>query len=60
MKYTTAQLTEVLRNNVQDAEDLLPLLDINIEDILDRFPDFIKLRESDIVGVYGDVEDEED
>ncbi len=60
MKYTVQQICDVLRNNAIAPEDLVSLLEISIEDILDRFPDAVKLHAETIIEEYGDVDDEED
>lgn len=54
-----SHLTELLRDNIVDVNTLVSLLDISIEDILERFPDQIKDREEYIVAFIGesDVED---
>lgn len=55
----TSHLVELLRDNVVDVHTLISLLDISIEDVLERFPDVVKDREEIIVTFIGDgnVED---
>lgn len=50
----TSELKELLRNNVVDVQDLVVMLDLSIEDIIERFPDQIKDREEFIVTTYGE------
>lgn len=59
MKYTVQQICDVLKNNAVSPEDLIPLLEISIEDILDRFPDFVKMHGESIINHYGEEVDDE-
>lgn len=60
MKYTIGQLQDVLRNNIPDVHDLVDLLDLAIEDVIDRFPDYIKECGGVIISEYPSDDEEEE